>query len=148
LSERANEGTGFDSAVHLAEEVEDAGYNVPRAMVWAFVLNGVMGFAMLITFLFCIGDLNDALNATEPFVQAFLGCGPAAATGLTLILLVLMIAGNNTSTTTQSRQLWAFSRDRGLPGSAWLSKLHPKWNVPVNTIMVTMATNVILCLSE
>ncbi|EON66108.1 hypothetical protein W97_05351 [Coniosporium apollinis CBS 100218] len=138
---------GFDSAVHLAEEVEDAARNVPRSMVWAFLLNGCMGFVMLITYCFCIGSLDSALEADEPFVNTFLNVGsPGGATGLTLILFVLLICGNNTCTTTESRQLWAFSRDHGLPGSAWLSKIHPTWGVPVNCIMVTIAINIVLCL--
>ena len=41
------------------EEVENASLNVPRAMWWSFVLNVVMGLAMLVvTTLFCIRDLN------------------------------------------------------------------------------------------
>jgi choline transport protein len=41
----ANRKLGSDSAVHIAEEVEDASRNVPLAMWWSFVLNVVMGLA-------------------------------------------------------------------------------------------------------
>lgn len=131
-----------------AEEVEDASLTVPRSMVWGFILNGLMGFIMLITYIFCIGDLTSATSVPEPFVAAFLnGTGSAGgATGLTIILLILLIAGNNTCTTTESRQMWAFARDHGLPFSGWLSRIDPRWNVPMNCIIVTIAINIIFCL--
>jgi amino acid transporter len=44
--------------LNSTEEVENASSNVPRAMWWSFVLNVVMGLAMLVTTLFCIRDLN------------------------------------------------------------------------------------------
>ncbi|KAK5119791.1 hypothetical protein LTR16_004724, partial [Cryomyces antarcticus] len=133
---------------NTAEEVEDASLNVPRSMVWAFVLNGLMGFVTLITYVFCIGDLTSALNSPEPFVATFLnGTGSTGgATGLTIILFILLIAGNNTCTTTESRQMWAFARDKGLPFSGWLSKIHPHWNVPLNCIIVTIGINIVFCL--
>ncbi|TKA79962.1 hypothetical protein B0A49_02180 [Cryomyces minteri] len=139
---------GADSAVHLSEEVEDTSLNVPRSMVWAFVLNGLMGFVMLITYVFCIGDLTSALDSPEPFVATFLnGRGSSGgATGPTIILFILLIAGNNTCTTTESRQMWAFARDKGLPFPGWLSKTHPRWNVPLNCITVTIGINIVLCL--
>lgn len=137
---------GSDSAVHLSEEVEDAGITVPRSIVWSYVLNSLMGLVMLITMLFTMGDLEDAINTGEPFVSTFNSIGPSGATALTIILLVLLIAGNNTCTTAESRQMWAFARDRGLPFSTWLSKVDSKWNVPLNCIIVSIAINIILCL--
>lgn len=41
---------GSDAAVHLAEETRDASRSVPRMMVGTVVLNGAMGFVMIITF--------------------------------------------------------------------------------------------------
>ena len=57
--------------------------------------------------LFAIGDLNNAIETAEPFINVFVNSGGAGpATALTIILLVLLIAGNNTCTTTESRQMW------------------------------------------
>jgi len=65
----------FKSNIQLtldaAEEVENASLNVPRAMWWSFVLNMVMGLAMLVTMLFCIGDLNTAINSSAPYLILF-----------------------------------------------------------------------------
>lgn len=138
---------GADSAVHLSEEVENASITVPRSIVWSYLLNSAMGFVMLITMLYCIGDLSDAIDLGSPFVSAFGNTGStAAATGMTMILLLLLVAGNATSTATEARQMWAFARDRGLPGSAWLSRVDDRWNVPLNSIIVSIVINTVLCL--
>ncbi|KAI9880801.1 MAG: hypothetical protein M1830_000237 [Pleopsidium flavum] len=41
--------------------------------VWSYTLNGVLGLSMLITYLFCITNLDDALNdlSTYPFLWVF-----------------------------------------------------------------------------
>ena len=42
----------------MSEELEDASIQLPRAMMLATVLNGVLGIAMMITFCFCILDID------------------------------------------------------------------------------------------
>lgn len=51
-----------DSAAHLSEEVKDAAKSVPKAMMWSFVLNGIVGLIVLVTFLFAIPDISAALS--------------------------------------------------------------------------------------
>lgn len=41
---------GSDAPAHLAEEVKDASRAVPRMMMATILLNGVMGFVMIITY--------------------------------------------------------------------------------------------------
>ena len=40
-------------------------------MMWTVVLNGVLGWIMLVTFCFCIGDVETALETPTgyPFIQ-------------------------------------------------------------------------------
>ena len=40
----------------MSEEIENASWNVPRAIITTMVLNGAMGWAMVIAALFCLGD--------------------------------------------------------------------------------------------
>ncbi|OTA26662.1 hypothetical protein BTJ68_11693 [Hortaea werneckii EXF-2000] len=58
---------GSDAAVHLAEETRDASRSVPRMMVGTVLLNGAMGFVMIITFGFCITDLEAVVSSESPF---------------------------------------------------------------------------------
>lgn len=41
---------GSDAPAHLAEEVKDASRAVPRMMMATILLNGAMGFVMIITY--------------------------------------------------------------------------------------------------
>ena len=75
-------------------------------------MNACMGLIMLITMLFTVGSLKNALQAASPFQDAFANTGSQAlAFGLTIILAILIFAGNVTSVATTSREAWAFARD-------------------------------------
>jgi choline transport protein len=52
---------GADAAVHMAEELKNASKALPKAMVWTSIVNGAMGFVMLITFCYTLGDLESVL---------------------------------------------------------------------------------------
>lgn len=53
---------GPDAAVHIAEEVRNASKTIPRIMFASLLFNGVLGFVMLVTLCFCIGNLQDVLQ--------------------------------------------------------------------------------------
>ena len=46
---------GSDAATHMSEELQDASYTLPRAMLWTAVINSALGFVMLVTFMICLG---------------------------------------------------------------------------------------------
>lgn len=45
----------------MSEEIENAALNVPRAIFTTMILNGAMGFGMMLSVLFCLGDLESVL---------------------------------------------------------------------------------------
>lgn len=138
---------GSDSACHISEEVADAGLTVPRVMWWSFILNVLLGIIMLITMLFCIGSLEETLDAEIPYIQLFINTDSSAvAYVLTVMLLVLVFSGNITALATTSREVFAFSRDRGFPFSRWLSKMEKSRNIPFNAVYVTAFWSGVLCL--
>ena len=61
----------LNSDLTLAEELKDASRVLPLSMMWTAVLNGVLGWIMLVTFCFCIGDVETALETPTgyPFIQ-------------------------------------------------------------------------------
>lgn len=62
---------GPDAAAHMSEEVKNASKTIPRIMLAAMLFNGTLGFIMLITLCFCIGNLQDILQTSTgyPFIQ-------------------------------------------------------------------------------
>ena len=115
---------GSDSVAHMAEEVEDAGLVVPRAMVWSFFINIPFTFGMLLAYLFCMPSVEDALADPTgfPFIYVFRqATGTANGTvGLTIVMLLLITMITISSMASTSRQTFAFARDKGLPFSTWL----------------------------
>lgn len=95
-------------------------------MWWSYVLNSVMAILLVITMLFCIGPLESILDADLPYLNLFSNTGSSsAALFLAVVLILLIAAGNITALATTSREVWAFSRDKGFPFSAWISHVSP-----------------------
>jgi choline transport protein len=110
---------GADAAVHLGEEVRDASRVVPLSMIWTTLSNGAMTVIMAITFCFTLGDLDAALASPtkQPYMYLFYSStgSVAAASVLSAIVILVTIFCNISITTTSSRQLFAFARDKGVP---------------------------------
>ena len=45
-----------------------------------------------------------------------------------------------------SRLLYAFARDRMLPGSSWLAKMSARHSIPANALMVACVVPILICL--
>ena len=109
----------------MSEEIKDASITLPRAMMWTVVINGSLGFVMLVTLCFCLGDVDTILSNPNvmPFVQSFLIAteSHAGTSVMTTILIILTVCGCITNVATASRQMFAFARDKGLPFSRFLS---------------------------
>lgn len=141
---------GSDSVAHISEEIEDAGVIVPRGMMWAFLLNIPLTFGLLLTYLFCIGDVTEALGSATgyPFIYVFSNATQSrgGTIALVVVVLLLLIMITISSLASSSRQIWAFSRDRGLPFSGWLSHVHPSLQIPANSIIFTCLYTILLSL--
>lgn len=57
---------GSDAPAHLAEEVKDASRAVPRMMMATILLNGTMGFVMIITYVSKHGAKLSGETAADP----------------------------------------------------------------------------------
>ena len=78
----------------------------------------------MITMLFTVGSLEDAINASSPFQNSFTNTGSTGVNvTLTLVLALLIMTANITSLATTSREVWAFARDGGTPGHRWISRV-------------------------
>jgi choline transport protein len=141
---------GADASVHLAEEVSNAAVNIPKAIIGAMLINGAVGFAMMVTILYCLGDVDSVLNTrTEfPFIQIFFNSvgNIAGATVMAAVVLTLTWACAIGITTTASRMTWSFARDNGLPMSRLLSKVSPRTKVPVWATLAVTAIAALLTL--
>ncbi|KAJ5086877.1 amino acid permease [Penicillium alfredii] len=141
---------GGDAAVHMAEEVSNASRVIPQAMMLAVGINGCLGFGMLIAVLFCVGDLEKALKSPTgyPFMDIFYQATGSLSGSLTMCSIVLLIycCALMGLLAAASRQLWSFSRDRGVPGWRWWSQVSPVQQLPMYSVTVTVVIAALLAL--
>ncbi|KAK7920864.1 hypothetical protein PG985_008886 [Apiospora marii] len=157
-----------DAAIHMAEEIENAAMNVPRAIVTTVVLNGSMGWAMVLAILFCLGDIDSVivcvstslvacLQSTRfsprsqhsptgfPWVQVFYNStGQAGATVMTTVIIFVLWCAVIGFSATSSRMIWSFARDRGFPFHQYLRKVHAGTRVPVVAVIVVATISSLL----
>ncbi|KAG2027116.1 hypothetical protein GB937_000854 [Aspergillus fischeri] len=141
---------GYDCSVHMSEEIKDAAETLPKAMMSAVAVNGVLGFVMIVTLCFTLGDVDSILSTPTgfPFIQIFYNTtnSYAATNTMTAVLVITLTASTITEVATASRQLWSFARDQGLPFSSFFAYVTPGWNIPLNSVMVSLAVTILLSL--
>ena len=89
---------GGDSAVHLSEELKDASYVLPRAMVSAALINYGLGFITTVTFMFNLGNINADLKdpSNQPWTAVIYRItGSKAATIVLIIIMMMMVSSRD-----------------------------------------------------
>lgn len=165
----ANCAPGFVLA--MTEEVHKPETNVPRAMAYSMMpASFVLAWAFILPLTFTMPSSEALLEAREYIVfrlaTAFRRETNATANGIVLPYAYKLIVGNDAGAillmlgilyigfnclvginTTASRQLWSFSRDHAVPGSAIWSRVTPSGNVPY-AIALCLVVQCLLCLID
>ena len=90
-------------------------------------VDGVFGIAILTAVLFCISDVDTVINTkfSYPFIETLLQATnsvPEAAI-MMAVIIVMDLGLCMASMAASSRMLWAFARDRRIPGWRTISKV-------------------------
>jgi len=116
---------GFDGAIHMSEEVRNSAITIPRILILTIVINGAMAFGFLLTILFCIGNVDNALGTPTgfPIIETFYQAtgSKTSATIMETCILIIGFAASFGNIASVSRLTWAFARDGGLPFSKFFS---------------------------
>ncbi|RMZ84347.1 hypothetical protein DV738_g564, partial [Chaetothyriales sp. CBS 135597] len=130
--------TGFDSVLHLSDEISDAPVKVPRAMMYAVIMNTVMALGFVIALLFCIGDVEAAITTPTgfPVIQILYSAtkSKAATTVFMSMILFSSLVALFGILASVSRLAWSFARDNGLPFSDFFAYVHPTLHIPLNAL--------------
>jgi amino acid transporter len=123
--------TGFDASAHVTEETIDPTRAAPWGIVSSVAVSGVAGYALLIAVTLAIGDLPATVQAGNPFIH-ILRVALGGRLGGALVWLVMggMWFCGLSSLTSNSRMLFAFARDGGLPWSQYLARVSPRFLSP------------------
>ncbi|KIM88000.1 hypothetical protein PILCRDRAFT_814677 [Piloderma croceum F 1598] len=139
--------TGFDASAHMSEETHGAAMAGPIGIIMAIGVSAVFGWFLILGLLFSIQDLDGTINSatTQPVTQIFLDTvGEKGAIVLMTIVIGAMYFCGTFSVTANSRMMFAFARDGGIPGHKFFQKVDAKRQSPVRTIWLACTLSFIL----
>src|SRR6202158_1216714 len=129
--------TGYDASAHLSEETKSADDGAAKGIWRSIFYSGIGGWILLLSFLFAVQD-SDAVSKGGGLVQVIFA--QAMDSQWVAIVLFISTAGqffcSVACMTSSSRMLFAFSRDRAVPGHQLWAALSAK-RVPANGVILT-----------
>ena len=131
--------TGYDASAHVSEETKDAAMNAPKGILTAVVASAVAGYVMLLAVTLAIGDLGQATAAANPFIFVLESALGRLGTALVWVAVGAMWFCGLASITSNSRMLYAFARDGGLPFSPALARVSKRFRSPHVAVWVSAA---------
>jgi amino acid transporter len=132
--------TGFDASAHVSEETRDPTRNAAWGIFLSVAVSGVVGWVLLLGVTLAIGDLRATAAADNPFIFILRGAlGTSVGAALVWLAMVAMWFCGLSSVTSNSRMLFAFARDGGLPFSRRLAAVSPRYRSPHVAVWVSAA---------
>jgi choline transport protein len=117
--------TAFDGVLHMSDEVRDAPKKVPWTMVLGVAVDGICALAIMITILFCLGPLQEALDTPTgyPIIQVLYVAtkSKAAATALMSLTIFSGVISLFNGLASVTRLTWVFAKDHGIPFADFFS---------------------------
>ena len=143
--------TGFDACAHLSEETSSASMAAAKGIWRSIFYSALGGYILLLTVVFAVPNAAD--GAPD---NAGVGAGGVAyifvnSLGTNWATVVLFISASaqfycaTSCQTSASRMLFAFSRDRAVPGSSHWSSLTAK-RVPAKAVMLVGVVSAVITL--
>ena len=127
--------TGYDASAHLSEETNNASWNAPLGVLMSVGVSAVFGFFLIISLLFSIQDFQGTVDSTvgQPVTQILIDIfGPKGAIALMTLIICCVWHAGLFSLTSNSRMMFAFARDRGLP--PFFDHVDEKFGSPIRTV--------------
>ena len=138
--------TGYDASAHMTEETVGAARRAPWGVVMSVVVSAFAGYVVLMGLLAAAPDLLKAAGFINPvlfILESRLGF--ALGTGLFAVAVGAQFFCGMSSITTNSRMIYAFSRDGALPFSDVWHRLD-RGRTPRNAIILAAAGAFVLAI--
>ncbi|WP_328858017.1 amino acid permease [Williamsia herbipolensis] len=138
--------TGYDASAHLSEETHSAADGAAKGIWRSIFYSAIGGWILLLAFLFAVQD-SDGVSKGGGAVSVIFA--QAMSSGWVGTVLLISTAGQffcaMACMTSSSRMLYAFSRDRAVPGHRLWSSLNAK-KVPANGVILSAVIAAIITL--
>ncbi|KAI7826101.1 amino acid/polyamine transporter I [Gamsiella multidivaricata] len=139
---------GYDASAHMSEETHKSYVNGPRGILMSILASFLIGLGLALALSFGIQDYdNTVASAFGAAPQIFLDC--AGKTGGSILIFLIVFAGflcGVATVASNSRMLYAFSRDGGLPFSPFWTVLNKRTQMPLRLVWLSVVVVIILAL--
>ncbi|KAM7189835.1 amino-acid permease BAT1 [Naviculisporaceae sp. PSN 640] len=139
--------TGFDASAHLSEETKKASWSAPIGVVSSVGFSALFGFFVLMAFLFSIQDLEATVDSQygQPVLKILVDvAGEDGALALFSLIMICVWHCGLFSMTSNSRMMFAFARDGGIPGI--FHKVDERFKSPILAVWLAAVLSFILAL--
>ncbi|KAF2173268.1 hypothetical protein M409DRAFT_17211 [Zasmidium cellare ATCC 36951] len=139
--------TGFDASAHLSEETRNASWSAPIGVLTSIICSSVFGFFLLLCYLFSIQNFEATVDSEvgQPVLQILVDIlGEDGAIVLFCLVIICVWHCGLFSLISNSRMMFAFSRDRALP--QFFHSVDKRFQSPVRTIWLAAILAFILAL--
>jgi amino acid transporter len=112
--------TGYDASAHMSEETHQASRSAAIGMIWAVIVSVIAGFILLVAITFAIPNQTE-VQTQFAYITTYIWQNSMSTHWAEFLLFIVVLAQLFCLTaclTSGSRMLFAFSRDRAVPGHA------------------------------
>lgn len=127
--------TGFDASAHMSEETTNAAWSAPIGVITSIGCSFVFGFFVILSLLFSIQDFDALLSSKydQPVLTILIELfGENGALVLMTLILVCVWHCGLFCLTSNSRMMFAFARDGGIP--QFFNNVDKKFQSPIRTV--------------
>ena len=134
--------TGYDASAHVSEETKNASVEAPKGVWRSVAYSAIIGYLVLLAITFAAADPEAGAGGAIPIFTSAMGSGWAEL--VILISVVGQLFCGMACVTSCSRMMFAFSRDRAVPGHRVLTKLNhhrvPAYAVVASCVLALLIT--------
>ncbi len=139
--------TGYDASAHMSEETHSASRGAATGMLYSVIVSVVAGFILLVAITFAIPNKTE-VQTQFTYITTYIWQTSMSKTWAEFLLFIVVAAQFYCLTacvTSGSRMLFAFSRDRAVPGHRAWRKIS-RHRVPVFSVLAVAGAAFLLML--
>jgi amino acid transporter len=141
---------GFEACGDVAEETENPGKSIPKAMRMTIYIGGGASFFIALALTLGVADIPAVIagHDTNPIITEVRSAfGPMGAPFVVLVVLVSFVSNVLSIQAAVSRLIFSYARDRMIVASSWLTRISPKTHIPGPALLLSGAIPAaIICL--
>ena len=129
----------LQATAHITEEIREPELKAPWAISMAMLFTYVVGWLFTIVLCFCMGDVKAIINSPiqQPVAQIFYNVlGKGGGITFTVCAFIIIKFVCFTAMQALGRTVFAFSRDRLVPGSNIWTKILPLTGTPILAVWI------------